>query len=308
MKRSIISMGLWGVFLVLAAGCGKNNPPTTAPAPSSPPPLSYSLSNYLGVSNTYPMSQPLGIAVSGGNVWVANKFGGTFQDWATGGALLSTAFSYNGTPFSDPEGVAVGPDGFLYVVDETSERIAEFNPAGGWEQTFGSAAITDVYGGVIAVNSTDAYMVDDSTPGFVYHFTITGSASAKTFTQAASFGKTGSGALGANPGGIALDPAGNVYVANWNTANLMKYSSTGTFLGPITLTNCQPTGLAIDSSGNIYIANQGYDIQVYNPSGGLLAEFGKNQVSFPYGIALDSNLNVYVTDYSNNFVAVFKKN
>ena len=223
MKRSIISMGLCGVFLVLAAGCGKNNPPTTAPAPvSPPPPLSYSFSNYLGVSSTNPMIQPLGIAASGNNVWVVNRVGGTFQDWSTGGALLSTASSYNGTFYSDPEGVAVGPDGFLYVSDEGSERIAEFNPAGGWEQTFGSGAITDVYGGFIAVNSTDAYMVDDSTPGFVYHFTISGFASAKTFTQAASFGQTGPGALGANPGGIALDPTGNVYVANWNTAKLMK--------------------------------------------------------------------------------------
>ena len=280
MKRTILSFCLSGAFFLLAGGCGKNNPPA-APGVKTPA-LAYSFSNYIGASTTNPMEDPVGVAVSGGNIWVANRIGCTFQDWTPGGLLLSSATSYNGTSFSGPTGVAIGPDGFIYVVDGLHELVAVFDPAGTWFKNFGIGTITNLSGEFIAVNATDVYVVDYTSPGEVFHFTISDSGAYKTYAPALTFGTSGTGTLGDFSTGVCLDAAGNVYVSDPFNSRVVKYNSTGIYQSAFAVSGTI-MGLALDpSSGNIYAANNSNaDFEVYNPSGVLQGSFGVGQISYP---------------------------
>ena len=64
------------------------------------------------------------------------------------------------------------------------------------------------------------------------------------------FATTGSG-----PIAIAIDPAGNVYTANFNSNDVSKITPAGV-TSTLGTTGGGPNGIAIDKAGNIYTANQ----------------------------------------------------
>ena len=73
-----------------------------------------------------------------------------------------------------------------------------------------------------------------------------------------STGFTGGGLSG--PYGIAVDAAGNVWVANYGGSSLIEFNSSGTaisgyyygyYVGGL------PYGIALDAAGNVWVANYG---------------------------------------------------
>ena len=112
------------------------------------------------------------------------------------------------------------------------------------------------------------------------------------------------GPTGAGPRHMVFDPAGNLYVANFNDNNVSKITPAGvsTILGT---TGTHPRGIAIDQSGNIYTANiDSNDISKITPAGGPsgstphFASTGTN----PYNLAIDSSGNIYTANYGSNSV------
>ena len=72
-----------------------------------------------------------------------------------------------------------------------------------------------------------------------------------------------------NPGGLAFDSSGNLFVINGGYGNIEKFNSSGQG-STFTRTNLLafPEGLAFDSSGNLYVANHGNgEILEFNPNG-----------------------------------------
>ena len=62
-------------------------------------------------------------------------------------------------------------------------------------------------------------------------------------------------ATGVFPTGLAVDPLGNVYIADYSHNRVVKLvAATGAQFSMGTGLN-QPTGVALDSSGNLYIAD-----------------------------------------------------
>ena len=65
------------------------------------------------------------------------------------------------------------------------------------------------------------------------------------------------------PGGVAVDAAGNVYVADTGNHRIQKFTSNGVLLakwGKEGSGNCEfrsPEGVAVDASGNVYVADTG---------------------------------------------------
>ena len=65
------------------------------------------------------------------------------------------------------------------------------------------------------------------------------------------------------PTGIAVDPSGNVLVADTNNGRIEKFSPTGTFLsvirnmGTVRGQLAEPNGIAVDLNGSIYVAEAG---------------------------------------------------
>jgi sugar lactone lactonase YvrE len=185
-----------------------------------------------------------------------------------------------------PYGVAVDSAGNLYIADTDNGRIRKVWAAG---------IISTVAGGGTA------------SPG------DGGAATAAQLT---------------NPTGVAVDSAGNLYIAD-SGSNLIRKVTTGGIIstvagggtatpgdgGAATAAKLNsPWGVAVDSAGNLYIAEQGSSrIRKVTPAGvistvagigasGFAGDGGSAtaaELNHPYGVAVDSASNLYIADTTN---------
>ncbi|MFB3778173.1 MAG: hypothetical protein ACE141_11195 [Bryobacteraceae bacterium] len=136
----------------------------------------------------------------------------------------------------------------------------------------------------------------------------------------------------ASPAGIALDPAGNLFIADALNHRVRKVSAgiittvagngTAGFSGdngPAELARLNhPTAIAIDAAGNLYVADYG-NCRVRKISNGIITTVAGNgsrgydgdngpavsaQISNPEGVAVDSAGNLYIAEPANFRVRV----
>ncbi|MBL4596536.1 MAG: fibronectin type III domain-containing protein, partial [Robiginitomaculum sp.] len=124
------------------------------------------------------------------------------------------------------------------------------------------------------------------------------------------------------PFGIAIDSAGNIWVADTKAHQIEKFDSLGNHLltfgsqGSDDTQFRQPYALAIDSFDNVWIADTNNDrIVAYDSSGNFLTKYGakNSDTGFkdngPRGIAFDSASSIfYVTDTKGNTIHKFQNN
>ena len=127
-----------------------------------------------------------------------------------------------------------------------------------------------------------------------------------------------------DPRGIAVDEAGNVYVADSGNHRIQVFDSGGKFLiqwgsegdGPGQFK--EPWGIAVDAAGHVYVADTwNHRIQKFDAEGTFLRQWGSygatggaavGEEGFFWGprdIAVDAAGNVYATDTGNKRVQVF---
>jgi sugar lactone lactonase YvrE len=128
---------------------------------------------------------------------------------------------------------------------------------------------------------------------------------------------------GMGPAGIALDAAGNLYIADLNNSRVRKVDLNGIITtvagtgragsagdgGPATLAHLsEPQGVTLDVAGNLYIADQGNGNVRKVDSRGIISTFagGGTQLGdggpateasiIPVAVAADATGNVYIAD------------
>jgi sugar lactone lactonase YvrE len=186
-----------------------------------------------------------------------------------------------------------------------------------------SAVATDTNGNVYVVDSGNGTLRKITLAGVVT--TLAGIAGATGSTDA-----TGGAASFNGPTGVATDPTGNVYVADYGNHTIRRVTPAGvvtTFAGKAGTPGSAdgagesarfyfPWGVATDSAGNVYVADYGNcTIRRITPAGFVTTLAGVAGVTgsadgtgsaasfwWPVGIVADSEGTVYVADYGTAII------
>ena len=121
-----------------------------------------------------------------------------------------------------------------------------------------------------------------------------------------------------NPGGLAVDPAGNIYVADSSLdypSYAVKLSPSGrvlqTFACNSSLGYSPGSPLALDRHGNVFVVDLALQAVVkLSPSGAVLALFttASPPLQQPLGLAVDAEGSVWVADYFHDRVVKIAAN
>src|ERR1017187_7677774 len=246
--------------------------------------------------------------------------------------------------FSHPRGLAVSADGDIYVANTCDHTICRITSAGGVTILAGRAgkagsadgAGTDArfrYPASVAVDGTGNLYVADSGNNTIRRVTASGIVTtvAGLARLVGSADGTKTNALFNYPNSVAIDGAGNAYVADLYNFTVRKVTPNGVVTalagqagsmggndgkGRAARFN-SPVGVAVDSAGNVYVADMDNNaIRRVTPTGVVTTLAGRltysvgsadgiggdAQFYHPYGLAVDRLANVYVADRSNNTI------
>lgn len=282
-----------------------------------------------GEDNTH-FSNPSGVAVDANYVYVADRWNNRIQIFNRGTrSYVATLGSYGSgnNQFWEPTDVAVDTLGNLYVADFVNTRVQQFDQYRSYVRTYGVARVpylTDDYHynnptGVAAAPDGSLYIVEDNG-----HRLVKLNAAGQPQWTVGVPGLKGDWDGGNdklnNPGDVALDAAGRVYVADQWHGRIQIFNPDGSYYATLdnggTTENqvgC-PTGVALAPNGYLYVTDpcsqrvQIFDHNLlYLASMGTSGEAGSDNAHFnePQDVAVDSRGVIYVSDRNNHRVQVF---
>src|SRR5438094_443785 len=299
------------------------------------------------------LSYPGNLVVDGGgNLYIADWGNDRIRKVNTEGIISTIAGKGGGSGGGDggpsaatsvlPVDIFVDPGGNLYLAD-ASYRVRKVN---------GDGIITTIAcngtsgftgdGGPATAASCAPYRVARDSAGNLYvadgsSRRIRKVSAAGIITTVAGRGTGQSSGDGGpatlaeliQPLSVAVDPGGNVYIADGGSNRILKVNTTGIIStiagngqkgfngdgGPATSASLNsPRGVAVDPAGNVYIVDAGnLRIRKVNPAGVISTVAGGGtpgfsgdggpaasaELTFPVGVAVDPAGNVYIVDAGN---------
>ena len=247
-----------------------------------------------------------------------------------------------------PSGLAIDVAGNLYIADNENSVIRKVNTSGiittiagsgsihGFSGDNGPAinALLNVPAGVAVDDSGNVYIADENN-NRVRKINTAGIITTIAGTGSPGYSGNGSAAIAArlhNPVGVAVDGAGNIYVADMYNSAIRKINTSGiisTIAGNGTAgytgdggaaTSAQlffPTSVFVDGAGNVYIGDNQNNVIRKVDNSGIITTIAGNatngfsgdsgpavsaSLSLPYGVTVDSAGNIYIADQGNNRV------
>jgi DNA-binding beta-propeller fold protein YncE len=251
---------------------------------------------------------PYGIDVdSTGNVYVADWGNNRVQKFTSTGTFV-TKWGSSGSgdgQFNKPHGVAVDSDGNVYVADLGNYRVQKFaplvspNPGFTATPTTGPPLLTVMFTDTTTGSPTswswdfgDGHTSSLQNPGHLYCFpgiysvtlTVTNAAGSKAITKngyitisaplvtpvADGYKYITQWDIDGSPTDVAVDSAGNIYVADSSNSRIQKFTSNGGYISQWGSSGSGDgqfhslEGFTLDRSGNVYVVdNGGSQIQMF---------------------------------------------
>lgn len=306
-----------------------------------------------GPATSAELDWPEGVAVdSAGNIFIADTNNARIRKVTPAGVITTVAG--NGTAGSSgdggpagsaelfaPDGVTVDGAGNLFIADSPS-RVRKITPAGvistvagngtpGFGGDGGPATSSEIYGPMgLAVDGAGNLFIADINNDRIRKVTAAGTISTVAGNGSVGFSGDGGPATSAElnaPFGVAVDTAGNLYIADTGNYRIRKVTPAGTistiagtgvpgFSGDggraLSAKLYLVFGLAVDAAGNVLIADNGR-IRKVTPAGIISTVAGNGVSGFggdggpatsaelyqPYDVAVDSAGNLFIADSAN---------
>jgi len=247
-----------------------------------------------------------------------------------------------------PNDVAVDSAGNIYIADTLNDRIRKVtvstgiittvagNGAGGYSGDGGSATSAEIFqpDGLAVDSAGNIYIAD--TFNYRVRKVTKSTGIISTVAGDGTYGYSGDGGLATSaelgePTDVAVDAAGNIYIADPGFARIRKVTvSTGIIStvagngtqgysgdgGPATSAELSsPDGVTVDGAGNIYIADLYNErVRKVTVSTGIISTVAGDgtagysgdggpatgaEIYYPDGLAVDTAGNIYIADTEN---------
>ncbi len=311
------------------------------------------------------LNAPLDVVVDGDNLYIVDTFNDRIRKVDADGDISTVAgggtntdeddISATAAQLSGPRGAALDGDGNLYIANFDSHRIRKVNAGTGNISTvagglgFGgfsgdgaaaTAAQLNHPAGVAADSAGNIYIADIYNNRIRKVDAVTGDVS--TFAGNGETGDSGDNAAASaarldNPESLAMDSAGNLYIADTYNHRVRKVDAVTGIITTVAGSGTrglsgddgaaasaqldEPRGVALDGDDNLYIADTtNHRIRKVDAvtktittvagsgtGGGAGGAFGGDnglataaQLNYPQGVALDGDDNLYIADTTNN--------
>lgn len=298
-----------------------------------------------------------GVAVdAAGNVYVADRENSRVRRISPNGTITTVAgngirgFSGDGGPavsasFIDPIGLALDGAGNLYITDTSSYRIRRVSASGTVTTVAGNGSQNPlgdngpatsaglVYPWGVTVDAAGNLYIAETIAKRIRKVSTSGIITTIAGTGTPGFSGDGGPATQAqlsDAQGIAVDQAGNLYVADTGNYRVRKISTAGTIAtvagnglyrysgdgGPsVSATLNGSTGIAVDPTNNLYIVTTASHVVRRVGPGGIISTVAGNGIgSFsgdggpatsaslacPQGVTGDTSGNLYIADSCNH--------
>ncbi len=292
---------------------------------------------------------PTGIAVDRvGNLFIADSDNRRIRKVGTNGVITTVAgngaigssgdggAAINASLIS-PLGVAVDRLGNVFIVDDNSNRIrkvgtngvitsAAGDGSGGFTGNGGAATNASMYPTGVAVDNIGNLFIADSWNNRIRKVDTNGIITTVAGNGAPSFAGDGGAATNAAlnyPYSVAVDGAGNLFIADQHNYRIRKVDTNGIIItvvgGGSAATNVymnSPYGVAVDGAGNLFIADY-FNHKIHKVAtnnviitvagGGSFFDDGieatNAALNYPQGIAVDGVGNLFIADWGNSRVS-----